>query len=560
MANAAAPSPRRFRLGLAGKLAVPLVIGTAALFALFGYLNLRVQRHHSEALVLQSADRISDLIQRSTHYQMLRNDREALYETLNTIGREPGIRRIRIFNEEGRIRYSTDPDEIGRLVDKQAEACYACHAQGEPLTKLERPDRARIFTVDGGERLLGVIRPIENEPACANAACHAHPPQRRILGVIDADLSLATVDQQLAEQQAQLVRFTGGAAVLVSLASLLFLWMLVHRRVRELAAGTERVARGELDYQLPVRSQDELGALAESFNRMTAEVSAARAELTGWARTLEARVEEKSRELEQAQAMLFRTEKMAALGKLAATVAHEVNNPLAGILTYTKLAEKALEQAPLEELRQREVLERLRVVERESRRCGDILRNLLTFARQAPPRREPTDLNTLAGRALALVRHQLELQGIELEKRLVDPPPALSCDPGQIQQVLLALLVNAAEAMPRGGRLTVTTEFDAARDAARLRVRDTGSGIQPDVLPRIFEPFFTTKENAQRTGLGLAVAASIVEQHGGAIEVHSAPGAGTEFIVLLPREMVSNETPAEAESPVGAAGRPGGKS
>src|SRR5574337_345737 len=171
-----APGPWRRRPwnSLAVKLALALVVSTAALFSLFGYLNLRVQRQQSEELVLVSAERISDLIRRSTHYQMLRNDREALYQVIRTIGNEPGIRRIRIFNEEGRISLSTDPTEVGKLVDKHAEACYGCHAQQAPLTRLARKDRARTFTDAQGDRVLGVIRPIENEPVCSNAACHAH--------------------------------------------------------------------------------------------------------------------------------------------------------------------------------------------------------------------------------------------------------------------------------------------------------------------------------------------------------------------------------------------------
>ena len=204
----------RFRVRLAIKLAVSLLVSTAALFALFGYLNLRLQRSQSQALVLQSADRISDLIQRSTRYQMLRNDREALYHVIHTIGSQPGIRRIRIFNEEGRIRFSTDPREVNTLVDKRAEACYACHSQQAPLARLERKDRSRIFTDPQGGRVLGLIRPIENEPACSNAPCHAHAPDRRILGVIDTDLSMSTVDAHIAAHQAQLVRFTAGAVLL----------------------------------------------------------------------------------------------------------------------------------------------------------------------------------------------------------------------------------------------------------------------------------------------------------------------------------------------------------
>lgn len=545
------PWRERLRAGLAVKLAVCLVVSTAAFFTLFGYLNLRLQRHHSEEMVLQSADRISDLIQRSTRYQMLRNDREALYQVLNTIGSEAGIRRIRIFNEEGRISFSTDPAEVNTFVDKRAEACYACHAQAAPLTKLDRPDRARIFTDPEGHRVLGLIRPIENQPACSNAACHAHPPERRILGVIDTDLSLAHVDVQLAEHQAQLVRFTVLAVILISLFSVLFIWGVVHKPVKELTAGTHKVAQGNLDYRLPVRSRDELGELAASFNKMTADLASAHSQITAWAHTLEDRVERKTAELQQAHGRLLSSEKMAALGKLAATVAHEVNNPLSGILTYTRLTLKALENSSLEPAARAELIEQLRIVERESRRCGEILRNLLTFARQAPPHREPNDLNTLVERALTLVRHQLELQGIELEKNLASGLPPLGCDSSQIQQVLLALLINAVEAMPHGGRLAVSTESDAFARSLQVRVRDNGMGIKPELLPHIFEPFFTTKEDQQRTGLGLAVARSIVEEHGGSVTARSTPGSGTEFLIALPLE-----TPESAAlAAVGAEGK-----
>src|SRR5579871_6841902 len=168
---------RPFRMGLAAKLAICVVAGTAVFFALFGYINLRVERRHSQDLVLQAADRITDLILRSTRYEMLHNDREALYNVIQELGSEPGIRRIRIFNKEGRITVSTEAGEIDRVVDKSAEACYGCHAQAAPLARLKRPDRARIFTEKGGGRILGVIRPIENAPACANAACHYHPKE-----------------------------------------------------------------------------------------------------------------------------------------------------------------------------------------------------------------------------------------------------------------------------------------------------------------------------------------------------------------------------------------------
>lgn len=517
---------RRIRFGLAAKLAVCLVASTAAFFAIFGYVMLREQRRYSEDLMLQAADRVSDVIRSSTRYQMLNNDREALYHAIQEIGREPGIRRIRIFNKDGRISFSTDLREVNTVVDKNAEQCYACHAQQAPLTKLDRPDRARIFReAKGGQRVLGVIRPVENAPECSNAACHSHPAAQRVLGVIDAHVALGTVDAQARQYQLHLAGFMGMAVVLVSLFSVVFIWVVVYRPVKALIAGTRRVAGGDLSYRLPVGSDDELGDLASSFNRMTQEVSNVQSEI-------EERVRRKAEELGRAHKSLLANEKLASIGKLAATVAHEVNNPLFGILTYARLTLKELgkgDQGNREEMR-----EQLQVIERESKRCGEIMRNLLTFSRQAPSHPDFQDIGALIERAVVLVRHKAELQQIELRTQVAADLPQVYCDAGQVQQVILVLLVNATEAMPRGGLLEVTADLVPDSETVRVRVRDTGGGIPAEVQSKIFEPFFTTKEDQQRTGLGLAVARGIVEQHGGEITVESTPGEGTEFSVMLP--------------------------
>jgi two-component system NtrC family sensor kinase len=513
------------RLGVAGKLALLVVTGTAAFFALFGYINLRVVRRQSEDLVLQAAERVTDLILRSAHFGMLHHDREALYNTIQDMGAEPGIRRIRIFSKEGRIAVSTEAHEVGTVVNKSAEACYGCHAQSQPLTKLDRPDRARIFVDRRGERVLGVIRPIENSPACSSAACHVHPASQRVLGVVDAHLSLATVDTQMARHQATLIWFLCGAIVIGSLMAVGFIWLVVYRPVQELMRGTHRVADGDLAYRLPVRSDDELGDLAASFNKMTGEVAGEQARI-------EEQVRRKTAELERVYKTLLRAEKLASIGKLAATVAHEINNPLFGILTYSRLVERELMK---HEIPGRDSLaEQLQTIERESKRCGDLVKNLLTFGRQAPSHREPNDLNVVVRRADALVKHKLDLESVELRENLTNGRAPVECDAGQIQQVVIVLLMNAAEATPRGGSVTVSTALDTAHDRVVIRVADTGDGIPADVMPHIFDPFFTTKQDQNRSGLGLAVAHSIVEQHGGEISVRSGPGRGTEFTVALP--------------------------
>ena len=203
--------PNKIRLGLAAKLAICVIASTAAFFALFGYLNLRMERTHSEELIKQSAYRVADVILRSTHYEMLHNDRDALHNIIRELGSENGIRRIRLFNKEGRITLSSEAGEIDTVVDKNAEACYGCHQQSAPLTKLNRKDRARRFTDKDGRSVLAVIQPVDNAPECSNAACHVHPAEQQVLGVIDANLSLDTVDVQMAQHQANLAYFLVGA-------------------------------------------------------------------------------------------------------------------------------------------------------------------------------------------------------------------------------------------------------------------------------------------------------------------------------------------------------------
>ncbi len=519
----------KIRLGLAAKLALCVIASTAAFFTLFGYINLRMERTYSRSMVAQSAERITDVILRSTRYQMLRNDRDALLNIIQELGSEPGIRRIRLFNKDGRITLSTQAAEFGNVVDKSAEGCVQCHPGATPVEKPEGGARAREFD-EKGVHMLGVMRAIYNSPDCSNAACHVHQAGQRVLGVIDAHLTLAGVDAQVQERRRTLTWFLVTAIMFGCGAAVLFMWVVVHRPVKELIAGTHRVTGGDLEYRLPVRSDDELGDLAASFNKMTAEVGGVQAKI-------EEQVRRKTAELERAHKSLLNSEKMASIGKLAATVAHEINNPLFGILTYARLVSRGLKQ---QEFAGRDDLaEQLLTIERESKRCGDLVKNLLTFSRQAPSNREPNDLNTVVRRAALLVKHKLDMQSIELEERMAEDLPPANCDANQIQQVVLALMVNASEAMPKGGKLEVSTEYDARSEQCRVRVKDTGGGIPEDVLPRIFDPFFTTKEDQNRTGLGLAVAHSIVEQHAGEISVRSTPGEGTEFTVALPASVGS---------------------
>jgi two-component system, NtrC family, sensor kinase len=523
----------RVRYGLGTKLIALLLGAMVVIFGLLGYLTIRLQRQHMEAATLLSAERISDVIQRNTTEYMLHNDREGLHRAISEMAKEPGVMRLRVFDREGRISYSSESPEIDQTVDKDAEACYVCHAQQQPLAKLNRPDRFRIYP-SKGERVLAIITPIENQPNCSNASCHAHPEQQRILGVLDTHLSLARTDQQLAELSWRVAICDALAMAATAILSWIFIRRLVDRPLKKLREGTVKLTEGALGYQIASSSHDEIGMLADSFNVMSLQMRAANEEILAWAHTLEDRVEEKTRELRRADNEVLHVETMASVGKMAAVVAHEINNPLSGILTYSRLLKKWVDNDTVSHEKKQEAQQCLDLISSESRRCGELVKNLLTFSRQSPMNVQPTDLNRVVEQCTMLIRHNLEIGAIELHSNLAPALPRLQCDPTQIEQVLLAVIVNAADAMPKGGNLWVESRLSVDGSHVVLTIRDDGSGISPDVLPKIFEPFVTTKENGRGTGLGLAVSRGIVERHSGQITVDSEVGKGTTVTITLP--------------------------
>lgn len=508
----------RFSHSLAAKLFIAVFLVLLLSLGVLGYANVQLHRKHLEASQLSAAAQMSDVVRRSTAYYMLRNDREALRYIVETIGKEPGIERLRIMNDSGRVVFSTGATEIGTVVNIPGARV--------PL------QQSRIYTT-AGQRFLGISTPIQNSESCSSGACHAHPRSQEILGLLDVNLSLAEADADVSRASTQFVNYSA-IAILLTLATIgILIRYFVHEPVRILRHGTVSLGRGDLGVQLPIRSSDELGILAMSFNDMSKQLRAAREESNAFALVLEERVQRKTVELRRAHEQMIQAEKLTSLGKLAAVVAHEINNPLSGILTYAKLLRKWIERGDDLDGHADEMRDSLQLIENESRRCGDIVRNLLTFARVQPLNVTDFDVNSIVRRTVKLVEHKLDLGNIVPHLELGQNLPALRGDAGQIEQLLLAIIMNAIEAMPREGNLHIVTGT-APDDALAIRIEDDGVGIPSEIVPRLFEPFTTTKEEGKGVGLGLAISRAIVDRHGGKIEVQSEAGKGTKFTITLP--------------------------
>jgi two-component system, NtrC family, sensor kinase len=521
----AIPWRQRLSTKLLGVVAV-LTLAAVLAFALVETVMAR-QRLGG---VTQSAELFSETIKSSTWHAMLEDRRRDAYTVMEVIGRQPGVEEVRIFNKEGRVTYSSQPREIGMLVDKKAESCYACHAAGQPLSRITAPSRARVY-LSNGHRVLGMVTPIYNDPSCSTAACHAHAPGQQVLGVLDVGLSLAEMDRELLLFRRSSLSITALAVLLLAAFFFFFAQAQVVRPVAALVEGTRRVARDQLDLEIRTDSRGELGLLAASFNDMTRSLRRLAGELHQVMESLEAKVEERTAELRTAHEQLVRTEKLSALGKLSASIAHEINNPLAGILTFAKLMIRTLEQGPPDDAGRKVLVKNLALVQRETERCSAIVRNLLDFARERPLSLAEVSVNQVVEESISLIAHQVAMLGVVLEKDLARVPP-VEADFGQLRQACVNIAMNACEAMGKGGRLTIATRPVPDQGAVEITLTDTGPGIPPEILRKIFDPFFTTKERG--TGLGLSVVYGIVERHKGKVEVQSEIGKGTRFIIRLP--------------------------
>ena len=534
------------------KFKVAFYLAAALSLTLLSFIVL-VVRHQDEAMFDEALDHVTQLssaIIRSTRFAMMQNQPYFVHRIITDIGSDKNIDRIRIFGKEGVVIDSTYSAEIGMKVDRKAEGCLSCHQTDRPMENVPTGKRWRVFEKPDGRRMLATMEVIRNEASCSEGGCHFHKPTQSVLGVIDIVYSLEAIDRKVKRGTVTIAGLSIAFIVLATLAIVFFVHRLVFRPLRDLEAGAKKISAGNLDEPIRVRSQDEFGQLAGSFNSMTAALKETQSELREAAHTLEQKVERRTQQLRAAEAEAAQREKLAAVGLLAAGIAHELNNPLTGVLTFSHLLRDKMPKGSAD-------AEDMDLVIQETKRCASIIRRLLDFARQKAPEKKYTDLNKLIVDTARFIERPAHLNDTDITLDLDPSLPPIWVDEDQVKQVIMNLLVNAQHATERGGGITVRTRRSAAEAdrgsgetsaMAEIAVIDTGCGIADKDLQRIFDPFFTSKEVGKGTGLGLSVSHGIVKAHGGSIRVQSALGAGSTFTVYLPLGPIPQtaETPSTA--------------
>ncbi len=533
------------------KVGVYLGVALTVMLLLFSLLVIRHQREELLGAAVTQLTQLSEVVIRSTRFAMLQNQPFYVHKIIEDVGTQKGSDRIRIFSKEGRIIDSTYAPEIGLALDSRAEGCLSCHQTDKPRERIGDNDRARIFTAADGRRMLGTMQVIRNEPSCQDGGCHVHPAQQSVLGVVDIVYSLDDIDRGVRESAMRIAALALVFVVVAMLGVSVFVHRVVYKPLRDLENGAQRLASGNLEQPIPVRSSDEFGQVAGSFNSMMEALGKSHDELRDAARTLEQKVDERTRQLRAAQAEGVQREKLAAVGLLASGIAHELNNPLTGVLTFSSLIRDKMPPGSTE-------AEDMDLVIRETKRCATIIRRLLDFARQKPPERSFVDVNTLVSDVARFIERSARLSDTTITMDLDTRLPQLWVDANQMKQVVMNMLVNAQHATEGGGTIAIRTRRAAQPivpepgaapiDMVEIAIEDTGCGIPEKDLQRIFDPFFTSKEVGKGTGLGLSVSHGIVKAHGGVIRVESVVGEGSTFHVYLPIDPQHSEANTETEA------------
>jgi len=471
-------------------------------------------------------------------YPMSVGDSGAVEQVLTDIREKMEGIEVFICDTNQLITWSTHRDKIYTNITNTITNAGPLAALKTLLKSGESPKESFETEIDGKRHII-IIEPILNEEDCF----HCHGSSRKVIGGM---IVKTNVERALSTVTAAKNRtiFTTILALLAIIGiSYAMIEKFISRRVQRLADGVKKVAAGDLDFEIQARSSDEIGELARSFNAMTHELKDAHDEITNWTLTLENLVEERTDQLKRAQENAIQGEKMASMGRLAAIVAHEINNPLAGIRTYAKLMLKR--SGEIFPDNGSKYIQYLDTIESESARCGEIVKGLLQFSRPTKPRIKDHNINIIVQETLRLVQHQIDMLNIEVKLDLAPEFPSACCDDQKIKQALVALLLNSCDAVQSdSGHIEISTRLLAIEKKVEVAIKDNGVGMDEETKSHMFEPFFTTKtvspehETSLNSGLGVSVVYEIVKSHNGTIDVESELGKGTTITISLHQEPI----------------------
>jgi two-component system NtrC family sensor kinase len=522
-------STGKIKGSLARKLVITIVILLIVGGSISWYILIDEGKKNLTDKAIRYVASYSDLIKKSTRFSMLTFHREAIQQTIEDIAYSEDIKKIRLFDSKGKIFYSSAKEEIGQMVNSDTFACRGCHLDPKrPLETLTDKRRWVIYNNEENDKILTFIEPVYNEPSCYTAACHIHSGKQKVLGIIETDFSLASLDKIIRQQTINITIY----AFLFLAAGSFFLYFILRRFVLKpvsvLSSAMDKVKGGDLKYKVHIRSKDEMGYLAGAFNEMTEELEYSRERLQNWAQTLEEEVTKKTEELKRSQDKLIQAEKLASLGRLTSDVAHEIRNPLTAIGGFARRLNKIATGA-----KEKEYAE---IVVAEVSRLEKILRDILTFSRDARCHLQRHKIEKIVSDTVKMYEELCREQSVNIEITIEENLPPVLIDKEQAIQSLGNLITNAIDAMSGGGTLRITEGKEVLHDVEYvfIKVSDTGKGISKDKLPLIFEPFFSTKETGHGTGLGLSITRKIIEEHGGFIKAESAAGKGSAFSLYFP--------------------------
>jgi two-component system NtrC family sensor kinase len=530
----------KFRSSIYSRVVYIITLSSLILFVVFGVLFRSVYEQNLNTVIRQNGNNIGSIVEGSLYHSMLENNKSTLQSTLDIINTMSGIDDVNMYDDMDRLVYSSFAADS---TSHSNPDCISCHSNIQSM--FPRKDKSyRIIDVksecnmyknDNSHRHLLIRSPILNEKSCYTSACHFHQESDEVLGSLIIKMPLADLDSAVERSSAKFYVLATLTTLLLIAALILFTSKKIKDPLNDLLKASIAVANGNKSTRLEIKPNqlDDMRMVSEAFNDMLDNLQAATEELRNWSQQLEYKVQKKSEELGAAQNELIHIERIASLGKLSSSVAHEINNPLSGILVYTKLIHKQLSNPDLDNSKRETMLKHLKLIENETKRCGEIVKGLLEFSKKDQEDFESRHLHKILMDTYELMTHPIRIANIGFHTDLKANSDLIFCSPNQIKQACVAILVNATEAVHENGEIVISTS-NPDHETIRLDISDNGIGIPEDDIPQIFQPFFSTKHDTSGIGLGLAIVHGIVKSHNGRIDVRSELGRGTTISITLP--------------------------